>query len=90
MRALVFAVLVAGLSVCLAPPALADSIDGSDGTDGSDGSDGTGGDHDHDHDDEEEEEDEKGCSHLGRLATPVTGLSLVIGGALLVGARRQD
>jgi hypothetical protein len=47
-----------------------------------DGSDGT--------DDYGDEEEDQGCSHLGRLATPATGLSLFAGGALLLGMRRQD
>lgn len=96
MRALALAGLMAG-SLLLSPLTHADSIDGSDGYDGSDGTDGTdgadgadGSGHDHGDDDDDDEEEEKGCSHVGRLATPVTGLSIVLGGALLVGARRQD
>jgi hypothetical protein len=33
-----------------------------------------------------EEEDDKGCSHM---ATPVTGLSLILGAALALGLRRR-
>jgi len=39
-----------------------------------------------DDEDEDEDEDDNGCA----TASPVTGLSLVLGGALLLGLRRDD
>jgi hypothetical protein len=46
-----------------------------------DGADGTW-----DTDNDKEEDDDKGCSHM---ATPVTGLSLILGAALALGLRRR-
>lgn len=73
-------IMTAGFS----SPAFADVADGSDGADGEDGDDGDDG------DDTSDEDDDKGCSHVAKLATPATGLSLMVGTALLVGLRRRD
>ena len=70
--------LAAFLTLGFATPAFADVADGSDGSDGSDGT------------EESEEDSDEGCSHVGRMATPATGLSLLTGGALLLGMRRRD
>jgi hypothetical protein len=71
---------LAPIVLLLAPlassPAWADSADGTEGTDGADGGEDTA----------DDTEDDKGCSHM---ATPVTGLSLIVGAALALGLRRR-
>ena len=70
----------AAAALTLSAPALADvATDGTDSTDGSD-----------DEEDEDDDEEDKGCSHAGAFATPATGLSLIVGTALVIGLRRRD
>ena len=81
-RHLTLLIGLAALSAAAAPtPAWADAADGySDDSTGDGGGDGgeDGGD--------SAEEEDKGCAHM---ATPVTGLSLLLGAALTFGLRRR-
>jgi hypothetical protein len=81
-RAAPLLTLALSLAALTAAPATA-WADAADGY--SDDSTGDGGDGGEDGDDSAEEED-KGCAHM---ATPVTGLSLLLGAALTFGLRRR-
>jgi hypothetical protein len=73
-----FALPFAALLLAAAPPAWADAADGYGGYDTNPPADSGEAD--------EDKADDKGCAHL---ATPVSGLSLLLGAALAFGLRRR-
>ncbi len=70
-----FALPFAALLLAAAPPAWADAADGYDTNPPADSGEA-----------DEDKADDKGCAHL---ATPVSGLSLLLGAALAFGLRRR-